>query len=87
MIVNDDSRVVIMMTLDSNVIRMMLQVVTSHMIIILMTLEGSFMLPENIYSPGITHDNHHHDYHDDRNISIVQATKGKFPTPMLKLQL
>ncbi len=38
---------------------MALQVVASPMIIILMTLDMSFMLPANIYSRGITHDNHH----------------------------
>ncbi len=48
-IVNDDSRV----------IRMMLQVVASPTIVILMTLELSFMLLENIYSTGITHDDRH----------------------------
>ncbi len=40
-------------------IRMMLQVVASHTIVILMTLEVSFMLLENIYSTGVTHDDHH----------------------------
>jgi hypothetical protein len=48
-IVNDDSRVV----------RMTFQVVASPTIVILMTLEVSFMLLENIYSTGITHDDHH----------------------------
>jgi hypothetical protein len=52
-IVNDDSI-------------MMLQVVASPMIVILMTLEVSFMLLSNIYSRGITH--------DDRNIFIAQDT-------------
>jgi hypothetical protein len=46
MIVNDDSIV-------------MLQVIVSPMIIILMTLEVSFMLLANIYSRGVTHDNRH----------------------------
>ncbi len=40
---------------DSIVIRMMLQVVVSPTIGILMTLEVSFMLLDNIYSTGITH--------------------------------
>jgi hypothetical protein len=40
---------------DSRVIRMMLQVVASPMIVILTTLEVSFML---IYSTGITYDCH-----------------------------
>ena len=44
----------------------MLQVVASPMIIILTTLEVSFMFLANIYSRGITH--------DDRNLFIVQAT-------------
>jgi hypothetical protein len=48
-IVNDNSRVV----------KMMLQIVASPMIIILMTLQVSFMLLVNIYSTGITHDNRH----------------------------
>jgi hypothetical protein len=52
-IVNDDSI-------------MMLQVVASPTIIILTTLEVSFMLLSNIYSRGITHDN--------RNIFLVQVT-------------
>jgi hypothetical protein len=38
---------------------MTLQVVLSPMIVIQMTLEVSFMLLENIYSTGITHDNCH----------------------------
>jgi hypothetical protein len=44
-IVNDDSRVV----------RMLLQVVASPLVDILMTLEVSFMLLENIYNEGISH--------------------------------
>ncbi len=48
-IINDKSRV----------IKMMLQVVTSPTIIIVTTLEGSFMLLENIYSAGITQDDCH----------------------------
>jgi len=56
MIVNDDFRVV----------RMRLQVVVSPTIVILTTLEVSFLLLENIYSTGFTHDNSH--------IFIVQAT-------------
>jgi hypothetical protein len=55
-IVNDDSRTVILTTLDS---RMMLQVVASPMIIILITLEVSFRLLENIYSTGVNHDDSH----------------------------
>jgi hypothetical protein len=38
---------------------MMLQVVASPMTLILTTLEVSFMLPENIYGTGITHDDRH----------------------------
>ncbi len=53
MIVNDDSI-------------MMLHVVVSPTIVILMTLEVSFMLLANINSRGVTHDDH--------NIFIVQAT-------------
>ncbi len=37
----------------------MLQVVASPTIVILMTLEVSFMLQENIYSTGVTHDDCH----------------------------
>ncbi len=48
---------------------MMLQVVAS-LIVILTTLQVSFMLLETIYSTGNTHDNHH----DDSNIFVVQAT-------------
>ncbi len=48
MIVNDTPRVV----------RMTLQVVMLPMIVILMTLEVSFTLLENIYCTGITHDDH-----------------------------
>ncbi len=43
----------------------MLQIVASPTIIILMSLEVSFTLPENIYSTGITNDDH---------TFIVQAT-------------
>jgi len=52
-IVNDDSR------------RMTVQVVVSLTIVILMTLEVSFTLLENIYSRGGNH--------DDRNKFIVQV--------------
>jgi hypothetical protein len=38
---------------------MMLQVVASPTIVILTPLEVSFMLQANIYSGGITHDDHH----------------------------
>ena len=48
-IVNDDSRVIILT----------LQVVASPTIVILKTLEVSFMLLENIYSTGTTHDDRH----------------------------
>ncbi len=44
---------------DSRVARMMPKVVASPMIVILTTLEESFMLLENIYSIGITYDDHH----------------------------
>jgi hypothetical protein len=37
----------------------MLQVLASPTIVILMTLEVSFMLLANIYSRGVTHDDHH----------------------------
>ncbi len=37
----------------------MLQVVASPTIVILMTLEVSFMLLANIYSKGIIHDDRH----------------------------
>jgi hypothetical protein len=37
----------------------MLQVVVSLMIIILTTLEVSFMLLDNIHCTGIAHDDHH----------------------------
>ncbi len=37
----------------------MLQVVASPAIIILKTLEVSFMLLANIYSTGVTHNDHH----------------------------
>ncbi len=39
--------------------QVMLQVVASPTIIILMTLEVSFMLQGNSYSRGVTHDNRH----------------------------
>jgi hypothetical protein len=42
---------------------MMLQVVASPMIVILTTLEVSFMLLANIYSIGVAH--------DDRHVTIV----------------
>ncbi len=45
---------------------MTLQVVASQMVVILMTLEQSLTLLENIYSTSITD--------DDRNIFIGQAT-------------
>jgi hypothetical protein len=38
---------------------MMLYVAASPTIVILMTLEVSFMLLANIYSTGVTHDDHH----------------------------
>jgi hypothetical protein len=41
---------------NSRAVRMMLQVVASPTIVILMTLLVSFMLLENIYSTGVTHD-------------------------------
>ncbi len=44
---------------DSTVVRMTVQVVASPTIVILMTLEVSFMLLENIYITGITHDDRH----------------------------
>jgi hypothetical protein len=47
--VNDDSRVA----------KLMLQVMVSLKIVILMTLEVSFKLLDNIYSTGITHDDNH----------------------------
>ncbi len=37
----------------------MLQVVASPAIVIMMTLEVSFMLAANFYSTAITHDDHH----------------------------
>ncbi len=49
MIIDDNSRV----------IRMMLKIVASPTIVILMTLEVTLMLLENIYSSGITHDDNH----------------------------
>ncbi len=61
MIVNEDARVV----------RMMLQVVASPMIVILTTLEVSFMLLENIYSTVITR--------DARNIFILMDRIVSFP--------
>jgi hypothetical protein len=45
------------------VIRMLLQVVVSPTIVILTTLEVSFMLLANIYSTGITH--------EDRDVTII----------------
>jgi hypothetical protein len=50
---------------------MTLQLVASPTIVILTTIEVSFMLLENIYSAGVNVDNHH----DDRNVFIVQATE------------
>jgi len=38
---------------------MMLQVVVSPTIVILTTLEVSFMLLANVFTRGITHDDHH----------------------------
>jgi hypothetical protein len=43
---------------DSRVIRKTLQVVASPMIVILTTLEVSFMLLDNIYTKGIPYDHH-----------------------------
>ncbi len=62
-IVNDHSRVV----------RMMLQVVASPTIVIPMTLDMPFMLLENIYSTGITHDDFHDHCPDDHHVFIIQA--------------
>jgi hypothetical protein len=39
--------------------KMMLQVVAPPTIVILTTLEVSFMLLPNIYCRGVTHDDHH----------------------------
>ncbi len=44
---------------NTRVVKMVLQVVASPMIVILVTLEASFTLIENIYSAGVTHDNQH----------------------------
>ncbi len=44
---------------DCRVVRMMLKIVASPTIIILMTLEVSFLLIERIYSTGVTHDDRH----------------------------
>jgi hypothetical protein len=65
MTVNDDSRVV----------RITLQYVTSTTIIILTTLEVSFMLLDNVYSTGITH--------DDRHMTIVIYIKYRPQGPIL----
>jgi hypothetical protein len=43
---------------DSRVIRMTLQAVASPMMVIVTTLELSFMILHNIYSSGITNDHH-----------------------------
>jgi hypothetical protein len=48
---------------------MMLQVVASPMVIILMTIDVSFKLLENIYSTGVNYNCHNH-----QNIFLVQAT-------------
>ncbi len=53
---------------NSRVIRMMLLVVASLMAVILMTLEVSFLLLENIYSTGVTN--------DDRHITFVTYYTG-----------
>ncbi len=45
-----------------------LQVVASPTIVIVMTLEGLFMLLENLYNTGITHDNYRKQY-KTKNIS------------------
>jgi hypothetical protein len=52
-----------------------LQVVASPTIVIMATLEVSFMLLENIYSAGITHDNRHlrSSYFYNTDYSIVQT--------------
>ncbi len=57
MIVNDEYRFE----------RMMLQAVASPVIVILATLEVSFMLLEYIYSTGVTYDH--------QNVFIVHATR------------
>ncbi len=46
-----------MIVIDDSI--MTLQAVASPMIVILMTLEVSFMLLANIYSRGVTHDDRH----------------------------
>jgi len=58
---------------DSRVIRMMLQVVPSSTIIILMTLDVSFILLENIYSTGIACKHHLR----SSKYLLVQATGDK----------
>jgi hypothetical protein len=66
-IVNHDSRVVILMTLNS---RMTLQAVASPTTVILMAPEISFTLLENMYSTCINR--------DDCSIFIVQVTASYF---------
>jgi hypothetical protein len=55
---------------DSIVRTMMLQVVASPTIVIMTTPEVSFMLPENIYSTGVTY--------DCQNIFITQAADDRW---------
>jgi hypothetical protein len=55
-----------------------LQVVASPIIINLRALEVSFMLLENIYCTGITHDDHHTFYSTDNRLFKTVLRPAKF---------
>jgi hypothetical protein len=74
---------------------MMPQAVVSPMIVIVMTLEVSFMLPPNIYSTGIIHDDHHvtiviylqhRPLVSETGSGFIHLKKVLLPLPMDKLQ-
>jgi len=71
------------MTLDS---RMTLQVVASPTIVILTKLEVSLMLPENISSTGVNHDDCRDDHDDnDCDMFIVEATEWQYQSVEAKI--
>jgi hypothetical protein len=70
------------MTLDS---RMTLQVAASLTIVILTKQEVSLMLPENINSTGVNHDDCRDDDDYDCNMFIEEATEWQYQSVEAKI--
>jgi len=65
---------------------MTLQVVASPTIVILTKLEVSLMLPENINSTGVNHDDCRDDHDDnDCDMFIVEATEWQYQSVEAKI--